>query len=98
MSARTLLERLRQRNVRLEAEGDLLHIDAPAGVITADLRDALIKSKPRLLRLLQVEQRRRDEADRRGLAIQWSEYPTWIKLHDPLTGEWHEVRVEECLA
>ena len=42
-------------------------------------------------------ERRLEEADRRGLVIRWSEYPEWIKLHDPTTGEWHEVRAEECL-
>jgi hypothetical protein len=45
------------------------------------------------------DQRRRnlEKAARIGLVIRWSEYPTWIKLHDPTTGEWHEVRAEECL-
>jgi hypothetical protein len=38
-----------------------------------------------------------EEAGRRGLIIRWSEYPSWIKLHDPTTGQWHEVRAEECL-
>ena len=42
-------------------------------------------------------ERRLEEANRRGLVIRWSEYPEWIKLHDPTTGEWHEVRAEECL-
>lgn len=42
-------------------------------------------------------ERKRQEANRRGLIIRWSEYPIWIKLHDPLTGEWHEVRASECL-
>jgi hypothetical protein len=38
-----------------------------------------------------------DEDRERGLIIRWSKYPTWIELHDPLTGEWHEVRTSECL-
>lgn len=42
-------------------------------------------------------ERKIDEAGRRGLIIRWSEYPRWIKLHDPTTGEWHEVRASECL-
>ncbi len=41
-------------------------------------------------------QRKLEVASRRGLAIRWSECPQWIKLHDPLTGEWHEVRASEC--
>ena len=42
-------------------------------------------------------ERKLEEASRRGLLIRWSEYPNWIKLHDPTTGEWHEVRAGECL-
>jgi hypothetical protein len=42
-------------------------------------------------------ERKLEEASRRGLLIRWSEYPDWIKLHDPTTGEWHEVRADECL-
>ena len=42
-------------------------------------------------------QRKIEEAGRRGLVVRWSEYPTWIALHDPLSGEWVEVRAEDCL-
>lgn len=42
-------------------------------------------------------ERKLEEANRRGVIIRWSEYPEWIKLHDPTSGEWHEVRAEECL-
>ncbi len=45
----------------------------------------------------QRRQRKLEQASRRGLIIRWSEYPEWIKLHDPLSGEWHEVRASECL-
>lgn len=41
-------------------------------------------------------QRKLEEASRRGLIICWSEHTEWIKIHDPLTGEWHEVRASEC--
>ncbi len=47
----------------------------------------------------EAERRRRrktEEASRRGLVIRWSEYPEWIEIHDPLTGEWHELRAAEC--
>lgn len=97
MSVGALLEDLRRRDVTLEAEGDLLHVDAPAGVITDELRAILVENKGRLLELLARERHSLEEAGRRGLAIRWSEYPTWIKLHDPLAGEWHEVKATECL-
>jgi hypothetical protein len=46
-----------------------------------------------------ADRRRRklEEAGRRGLVVRWSEYPDWIALHDPSSGEWHEVRAKECL-
>lgn len=101
MSARTLLEELRRRGVRLEVEGGHLHVNAPAGVLTEELRASLVERKPSLMKLLQWkrerERRKLKEAGRRGLIVRWSEYPDWIKLHDPLSGEWHEVRASECL-
>jgi hypothetical protein len=47
----------------------------------------------------QLASRRRrklEEAGRRGLVVRWSEYPTWIALHDPLSGQWVEIRAEDC--
>lgn len=41
--------------------------------------------------------RKLEEASRRGLVIRWAEYPTWMKLHDPTTGQWHEVEASGCL-
>jgi hypothetical protein len=41
-------------------------------------------------------ERKLEEASRRGLVVRWSKYPSWIALHDPLSGEWAEVRAEDC--
>jgi TubC N-terminal docking domain len=97
VNARDLLENLRSRVVNLEVDGECLFVDAPVGEITEEARATLTEQKLSLLKLLTWEQRKLEEADRRGLVIRWSEYPDWIKLHDPTSGEWHEVRVEECL-
>lgn len=97
MNATALLDDLRAQGVSLEADGERLLVDAPTGTITEEIKAVLAELKPKLLKLLTWEQRKLEEADRRGLTIRWSEYPTWIKLHDPTTGEWHEVRAEECL-
>jgi hypothetical protein len=40
--------------------------------------------------------RKLEEAGRRGLVVRWSEYPDWIALHDPSSGEWVEVRAGDC--
>ena len=46
--------------------------------------------------LASLRRRKLEEAGRRGLVVRWSEYPNWIALHDPLSGEWVEVRAEDC--
>ncbi len=101
MSARTLLKELRRQDVRLEVEGGRLHVNAPTGVVTEELKACLAEQKPSLMRLLQWEHEREhlklEKTGRRGLLVRWLEHPEWIKLHDPLSGEWHEIRASECL-
>ena len=97
MSAQALLEELRRQDVRLEADGQLLRVDGPTKAITEELRAALAKHKPQLLKLLEWERQRLEEADRRGLVIRWSRHPGWIALRDPTDGAWHEVKASECL-
>ena len=96
MSARALLEELRERDVRLKANGLILRVDAPAGADTGELRATLRKHKHALIRLLERERKKLEEANRRGLVIRWSREPGWISLHDPTTGEWHEVTTSGC--
>jgi hypothetical protein len=97
MNVQLLLNALRSTGVVLTPEEDGLHVDAPAGVLTEALRRSLVENKEALIELLETERINLKAADRRGLVIRWSEYPVWIELHDPLTGEWHEVRASECL-
>jgi hypothetical protein len=97
MNVRFLLDVLRGAGVNLTPRKDSLHVDAPAGALTETLRSSLVKNKEALIELLERERVGLGAADRRGLTIRWSEYPVWIKLHDPLTREWHEVRASECL-
>lgn len=93
---RALLEDLRERDVRLEADGLSLHVDAPKGVLGEEDKQNLVNNKKRLLKVLHWEARKLEEADRRGLIIKWSRDPGWISLHDSTTGEWHEVKASEC--
>jgi hypothetical protein len=96
VSTTALLEDLRRQDIRLEAEGLVLHVDAPAGVDVEELSTTLGKHKRALIRLLERERRRLEEAASRGLVIKWSREPGWLSLHDPTTGEWHEVKASEC--
>jgi hypothetical protein len=97
MNASTLLDDLRSRDVLLEADGERLVVDAPAGVVTEDLRASLAEHKPSLLKILEWERSKLEEADRRGFVAKWSRELGWISLHDPLTGEWHDWPAADCL-
>jgi TubC N-terminal docking domain len=96
VSARALLEELRRRDVHLEAHGLMLRVDAPSGEFTEELRAALAEHKHSLIRLLEKDRRRLEDADRRGLVIRWSREPGYVSIHDPTTGEWHEVAASGC--
>jgi hypothetical protein len=95
--ARDLLSDLRRRGVALEADGDRISVDAPVGAVDGRLRELLAENKQAIIKLLEWERRRRREADKRGLVIKWARERGWIALHDPTTGEWHEVKAAECL-
>ncbi|MHB8763134.1 MAG: TubC N-terminal docking domain-related protein [Deferrisomatales bacterium] len=52
MTALALLRDIEAQGIRLEAQGDRLRVDAPAGALTPELRAALAEHKPELLRVL----------------------------------------------
>ena len=95
MSTTSLLEDLRQRDIHLEPDGLTLRVNLPREAATGELRALLQEHKRDLIRLLERERRRLEEADRRGLVIRWGS-PGYVALHDPTTGEWYEVAVSGC--
>jgi hypothetical protein len=97
MSSRALLEELEQIGVQLRVDGTYLQYEGPEEVVTPELLSCLREHKPSLVKLLRGESSKLEGAGRRGLLVRWSEYPTWIALRDPTTGEWHEVKASECL-
>jgi hypothetical protein len=54
MTPDALLEDLRARGVELSAQGNRLRVEAPAGLLTPELRQALVTYKPALLKLLEA--------------------------------------------
>lgn len=96
MSASELLRELRESGVQVEASGLTLRVDAPKEADTEELRATLHEHKRALIRLLERERKRLEEADRRGLVIRWAKEPGYIALHDPTIGEWHELAVSTC--
>jgi primase-polymerase (primpol)-like protein len=59
-------------------------------------RTALRENKHALIRHVERERRRLEEAAGRGLVIKWGRESGYLSLHDPTTGEWHEVRASDC--
>jgi hypothetical protein len=95
MSARAFLDELRGHGVEVAAEGNLLRY-RPRAAVTPELLDRLRAHKPSLLKLLEWERRKSEEADRRGFVARRGREPGWISLHDPTTGEWHDFPARDC--
>lgn len=55
MTFSELLRTVRDRQIRLSADGDSLRFDAPPGQMTPDLKAQLARHKPQLLQLLQTQ-------------------------------------------
>jgi hypothetical protein len=92
----SLFQDLKVRGVILEPQGELLKVDAPAGVLTEADRSALKVLKPQLLEVLLRPASSGQEAPERGSVARWAG-PGLIKIRDPFTDEWHEWPAAECL-
>ena len=93
MNALSLYHDLKERGVNLEAQGGYLKVDAPAGVVTEEVKTALVEFKPILLELLS---RTPEEQPLRESKSRWSG-PGFIRILDPFTNEWHEWPAVKCL-
>jgi hypothetical protein len=96
MNANVVLEELRTKGVTLEADGLTLRVAAPEDVATEELHETVSWHKHDLIRLLEHERQRLEAAERLGLLIKWSKLPGYVAIHDPTTGDWHEVLASEC--
>jgi hypothetical protein len=93
VNALSLYHNLEKRGVILEAQGEHLKVDAPAGVVTEEDKSALIEFKPTLLRFLSQTP---EEQPLRESKSRWSG-PGLIRILDTFTGEWHEWPAAKCL-
>jgi TubC N-terminal docking domain len=96
LNALRLYHDLKARGAILEAQGERLKVDAPAGVLTEEHKAALNEFKPKLLKLLSTERERSQELPERESLARWAG-PGLIRIRDPFTGEWHEWPAAECL-
>jgi TubC N-terminal docking domain len=93
VNALSFFHDLKARGVILEAAGEHLKVDAPAGVVTDDDRAALVEFKPILLKFLS---RTPEEEPLRESEARWSG-PVLIRILDPFTNKWHEWPAAKCL-
>ena len=96
MNANAVLEELRTKGVTLEADGLTLRVAAPEDVATEVLHETVSRHKHDLIRLLERERQRLEAAERLGLLIKWSKLLGYVAIHDPTTGDWHEILASEC--
>lgn len=74
MNALSLYHDLKERGVILQADDERLLVDAPAGVVTEEDKNAILEVKPLLLRFLSrpVKSRQEEDDERRLLAAGWT--------------------------
>jgi TubC N-terminal docking domain len=96
VNALSLYDDLKARGVNLEAQGEYLKVDAPAGAVTEEDRAALKKCKPVLLKFLSRTHDEPQQGPKRESVARWAG-PGLIKIRDPFTGEWHEWPAAKCL-
>ncbi len=76
-------------------------IARPTSAVTPEVATTLKENKVSIIATLLGEARRpadghRHEAHRRGLVARWSREFGFISIHDPTTGEWHDLKTEDA--
>ncbi len=94
MSATALLDYLEELGVRLWVTKDGgVRYSGSRSAVTPEVISAIRYFKPEIVELLDD-----DPAHRLGLVAKWSRDFGFISLHDPTTGEWHDVQTKEAPA
>ncbi len=97
MKALSLYHDLKKRGVNLEADGQHLKVDAPAGVLTGSDRAGLVEFKPVLLRIISRQATPAEPEDNgRRFDARRSKYPGYTSLYDPIHNEWHDFPTKDC--
>jgi hypothetical protein len=81
VNALSLYDDLKARGVNLEAQGEYLKVDAPAGAVTEEDRAALKKCKPVLLKFLSRTHDEPQQGPKRESVARWAG-PGLIKIRD----------------
>ena len=95
MNALRLYHDLKKRDIRLEADGENLKVDAPSGALTEQDRAALLEAKSVLLGFL-AGRHREPADDGRRFDARPSCHPGYTSLYDPVDGRWHDFPTKDC--
>jgi hypothetical protein len=87
VSALTLMRDLQAAGVVLEARGDRLHVDAPVGLITPEMRDSIARHKPELLAMLAADPAEYANWAPLDLPVAWTDRPDVIAVVEDLADE-----------
>ncbi len=97
MNTLSLYHDLKARGVILEADGEHLKVNAPAGAVTEEDKAALRELKPSLLKLLSnTEETVETRGEGRHFKTRRSKHPGYTSLYDPIHDEWHDFPTKDC--
>ncbi len=96
MNILALYHDMKKRGVHLEADGESLTVDAPAGALSEEDRAALAEAKPVLLKMLTPRATEEHKDNGRRFDARPSRYPGYTSLYDPIEGKWHDFPTKDC--
>ncbi len=96
MNVLALYHDMKKRGVLLEASGEQLLVDAPAGELSEQDRAALVEAKPVLLRMLARKTNRETVDDGRRFDARPSRYSGYTGIYDPVDDEWRDFPTKDC--
>src|ERR671918_134034 len=87
MSALALMRDLQAAGVVLEVRDRRLHVDAPAGLITPEMRDSIARHKAELLAMLAADPAEYENWAPLDIPVAWTDRPDVIAMVEDLADE-----------
>jgi TubC N-terminal docking domain len=87
LSALALMRDLQAAGAVLEVRGDRLHVDAPVGLITLQIRESLARHKPELLAMLAADPAEYENWAPLDAPIAWTDRPDVVAVVEDLADE-----------
>lgn len=90
MTPGEVLARLERTGITLTLDGSDL-VARPTSAVDGEIVEILRENKADLVEALQARMQALASASSLGLVAQWSREFGYISIHDPTTGEWHDI-------